>query len=47
MGRGKHKNWSHSEKRKRYKERRAQEGYPKGGYNVVPEKPYAKPKRNN
>lgn len=47
MGRGKHKNWSYSEKRKLYNERKKQEGYPKGGYNKPPQKPYTKSKRNN
>ncbi len=47
MGRGKHKDWSHGEKRKRYLVRSSNENYPKGGYNKVPDKPYAKPKRNN
>ena len=32
MGRGKHKNKSHSEKRKAYLTRRARPDYPKGGY---------------
>lgn len=45
MGRGLHKNWSHSEKRKRYLERSSKEGYPRGGYNNPPDKPYAPPKR--
>jgi len=45
MGRGLHKNWSHSEKRKRYLERRKQPDYPKGGFNKPPIRPYAKDKR--
>lgn len=46
MGRGKHKNWSHSKKREAYKARRAKPDYPKGGYGVA-RPPYAPPKRNN
>lgn len=45
MGRGKHKNWSHTKKREAYKARRARPDYPKGGYNKVPNKPYAPEKR--
>ena len=32
MGRGQHKNKSHSEKRKAYNERKKSANYPKGGY---------------
>lgn len=46
MGRGKHKNKSHSEKRKRYLERRSKPDYPKGGYNNPPSRPYIKIERN-
>ena len=45
MGRGKHKNWSHSEKKKAYKERSSKKGYPKGGYGKA-RPPYAKEKRS-
>ena len=34
MGRGQHKNHSHSEKRKAYNIRRKQKGYPRGGLRI-------------
>jgi len=39
------KSYSHAKKRAAYNERRKNEGYPRGGYNRVPLRPYAGEKR--
>lgn len=44
MARGKHKNWSHSIKREKYKERSRKPDYPRGGYGIAREQ-YAPAKR--
>lgn len=41
MGRGLHKNWSHSLKRKAYNARKSSKNYKKGGENKIPLYPYA------